>query len=432
VNYAAALRYLGRHINLEAKAGRWEGLSLARISQAMAAMADPQLAYPVVHVTGTNGKGSTVLMITELLKAHGLQVGTYMSPHVERINERIRIDGVPIDDDAFGQAIGEIASLELMLDDPLSHFEILTAAALNWFALAAVDVAVVEVGLLGRWDATNVVDAQVAVVTNVGRDHTDGTGDWRRAIAHEKAGIVKAGSTLVLGQVAPELREVFVAEHPAAVVERGRDFECTSNRLALGGRVIDVRTTHATYDDVFVALHGAHQGDNAAMAIAAAEAFFDSGIPGDIVNEALASVEVPGRFEVMRRHPLVVIDAAHNPDGARVALRTLDEGFGEGRSRFLVVGLLQGRDPAEMLDALGAARAELVIACAPDWPRAISADELGDVARAKGLPVEVVHDVEDAVHRALALATDDDLILVTGSFYVIGPARAALAAMVEP
>jgi dihydrofolate synthase/folylpolyglutamate synthase len=431
VKYGAALRYLDRHINLEAKAGRWEGLSLARIGQAMAAMGDPQTAYPVVHVTGTNGKGSTVLMITELLKAHGLRVGTYTSPHVERNNERIRIDGEPVDDEAFGEAIGEVAALELMLDEPLSHFEILTAAALNWFALAPVDVAVVEVGLLGRWDATNVVDAEVAVVTNVGRDHTDGGGNWRRAIAEEKAGIVKPGSTLVLGETSPAIREVFLATNPAAHVERGRDFDCTANDLAVGGRVVDIRTSRANYEQVFVALHGAHQGDNAAIAVAAVEAFFDAPIPDDIVAEAFAGVEVPGRFEVMRRSPLVVIDAAHNPDGARVAARSLDEGFGEGRNRILVVGLLQGRDPSEMFDALGAANAELVVVCAPDWPRAIPAEELGAIAGAKGLPVEVIPDVEHAIQRAVALATDDDVVLVTGSFYVIGPARRVLLAMGE-
>jgi dihydrofolate synthase/folylpolyglutamate synthase len=426
VRYDAALRYLDRHINLEAKAGRWEGLSLAHIRAAMSAMGEPQSAYPVVHVTGTNGKGSTVLMITELLKAYGLRVGTYLSPHVERINERIRIDGEPIGDDDFGAAIGEVAALEPLLDEPLSYFEVLTAAALNWFAHAPVDVAVVEVGLLGRWDATNVVDAKVAVVTNIGRDHTDGVGDWRRAIAQEKAGIIKPDSTLVLGPVGDDLRDVFLDEGPAATVEHGRDFEATANKLAVGGRLVDVRTPRHTYEDVFVALHGAHQGDNAAMALAAVEAFFDAPVPDDIVSEAFAAVKVPGRFEVMQRNPLVVIDAAHNPAGARVAIRSLDEGFGEGRTRLLVVGLLQGRDPGEMFDALGASRAEVVVVCAPDWPRAIPADELGAVGLAKGLPIEVVPDVEDAIHRALVLATEDDVILVTGSFYVIGTARRAL------
>jgi dihydrofolate synthase/folylpolyglutamate synthase len=431
VRYDAALRFLDAHINLEAKAGRWEGLSLERIRALMAAMGDPQTAYPVVHVTGTNGKGSTVLMITQLLRARGLRVGTYMSPHVERINERIRLDGLPVDDEVFGEAIGEVAALQPMVSEPLSHFEVLTAAALNCFATWPVDVAVVEVGLLGRWDATNVVDANVAVVTNVGRDHTDGAGEWRQAIAREKAGIVKPGSALVLGETATDLRQIFLAENPASVVERGRDFDCVDNRLAVGGRMLDLRAQHASYDEVFVPLHGSHQGDNAAIALAAAEAFFDSAIEPELVAEGFAAVELPGRFEVMRRNPLVIIDAAHNPDGARVAASTLDDGFGGSRNRILVIGMLEGRDPAEMFDALEAERAELVIVCAPDWPRAIAADALGDIARSKGISVEVVPDIEDALHRALMLATDDDVVFVTGSFYVIGAARRLLLAMGE-
>jgi dihydrofolate synthase/folylpolyglutamate synthase len=308
---------------------------------------------------------------------------------------------------------------------------VLTAAAFEWFANVAVDVAVVEVGLLGRWDATNVVDAQVAVVTNVGRDHTDGTGAWRQRIAEEKAGIIKPGSTLVLGETAPDLREIFLRENPARVVERDREFACTANRLAVGGRVVDLRAPHRSYDDVFVRLHGAHQGDNAALAVAAVESFFDAPLDDEVVTEALASVQVPGRFEIMRRAPVVVIDAAHNPDGARVAARTLDEGFGEARARLLVVGALQGRDVGDMLDALDATRAEMIIACAPDWPRAVPAAEVGEVARAKGLPVEVVPDVADAVHRALALATEEDVVLVTGSFYVVGAARRLLRARAD-
>jgi dihydrofolate synthase / folylpolyglutamate synthase len=196
--------------------------------------------------------------------------------------------------------------------------------------------------------------------------------------------------------------------------------------VALGGRLVDLQEPHRSYDDVFVRLHGAHQGDNAAVAVAATESFFDAPLGDEIVAGALAAVDVPGRFEIMQRSPLVIIDAAHNPDGARVAAHTLDEGFGDGRTRILVVGMLVGRDIGEMLDALDAARAEVVIVCAPDWPRAVPAAELGAVARAKGLPVEVVPDVGDAVHRALALATENDVVLVTGSSYVIGEARRLL------
>jgi dihydrofolate synthase / folylpolyglutamate synthase len=193
VNLTAALRYLDKHTNLEATAGRAEGLSLDRMRQLVSVLGDPQHACPVIHITGTNGKGSVARMVTELLVASGLTVGTYASPHLEVINERISRNGEPIDDDDLGRAIGLVASVEEVADITPSYFEILTAAAFSWFAEVAVDVAVVEVGMLGRWDATNVADAAVAVLTNIGHDHTDGKGDWRRAIAEEKVGIVKPG-----------------------------------------------------------------------------------------------------------------------------------------------------------------------------------------------------------------------------------------------
>lgn len=426
MSYERALRHLDRHVNFEAKAGRWEGLSLDRIRSLTNVMGDPHLAYPVIHVTGTNGKGSTTLMITELLKARGLHVGTYTSPHLERVNERIRLDGEPLNDDAFGHAVNQVAGVESLVDGTLSYFEVLTAAAFDCFAEHAVDVAVVEVGLLGRWDATNVVDAEVAVVTNVGRDHTDGLGDWRRAIGEEKAGIIKPNSTLVLGETSRELRDVFLAEQSAGVFERGVHFDVMANRVAVGGRAAELQGPYGRYDDVFIALHGAHQADNAVLALAATEAFFASALEDDVVREAFAAVKVPGRFEILHRHPLVVLDAAHNPDGARVATETLDEDFGVGRRRLLVFGLLGGRDIGDMLDALGADRADVVIVCEPDWPRRIPAEEIAAVAAERGIVVEIVRPIEDAVQRAIALADPDDVVLVTGSNYVIGPARQAL------
>lgn len=426
MKYDRALRHLDAHINLEAKAGRIEGLSLDRIGSMVSMMGDPHLAYPVIHVTGTNGKGSTTMLITELLRAHGLVVGTYTSPHLERINERIRIDGVPISDDEFAAAVTTVAGLESLVDGAMSYFELVTAAAFGHFSDVAVDVAVIEVGLLGRWDATNVVDAAVAVVTNVGRDHTDGVGDWRQAVATEKAGIIKENSLLVLGETAADLVPIFTAEPSLGSIQRDLDFEVLENRIAVGGRGLDIRTPHRTYNDVFVALHGTHQGDNAAIALAAAEAFFGGPIEEELVAEAFAAVKVPGRFEVAGRHPLVLLDAAHNPDGARAAIETLGD-FGAERPRYLVLGLLQGRDIGEMLDALEADDAELLLVCEPDWPRRILAADIAKVAQARQIPVEVVPSIEEAVERALSLAGDDDVVLVTGSNYVIGPARTLLA-----
>lgn len=427
MNFSDALRYLDQHINLEAVAGRIEGLSLDRIRSLLAIMGDPQRNYPSVHVTGTNGKGSTTFMISALLHAKGLSVGTYTSPHVETINERIRWNLEPIDDQAFADAIGDLAAFETMLDDRRpSYFDLVTSAAFQYFADAVVDVAVVEVGVFGRYDATNVIDADVAVITNVGRDHTDGVGDWRRKIAYEKAGIIKPNSLVVLGETDPDLRGIFLDEANSGVVERDIDFAVLDNRLAIGGRVIDVRTPKRNYRDVFVSLNGAHQGENAALAIVAAEAFFDAPIEDDVLAEALSTVTVPGRFEIMQRNPLVVIDAAHNPDGARVATHTLREGFGDGRTLILVIGLLKGREISAMLDELDARSAEFVICCTADSPRAFTADEIAAVARVKGIDAETVPGIDDALDRAFAVADDDAIIFVVGTVYVVGHARSIL------
>ena len=426
MNLATALRYLDQHTNLEATAGRAEGLSLERMERLVHVLGDPQRAYPVIHITGTNGKGSVGRMVTELLAAAGLSVGTYSSPHLEVINERIARNGEPISDDELGLAIGTVAAVEEVAGVTPSYFEILTAAAFVWFADVAVDVAVIEVGMLGTYDATNVADGVVAVLTNVGQDHTDGQGAWRQAIAGEKVGIVKEGSTFVCGERDPELRDLLSATPAARTWWRGMDFDCDQHVLALGGRSLSLRTPSGEIDDVHLPLHGEHQADNAAIALAAVEAFFDRRLDDDVVREGFANVTVPGRFEVVHREPTVALDAAHNLSGAEACAATLLEEFTLHGTLIMVVGFLAGRDPAEMLDALGARDAGFVIACTPDSPRAIPAPEVAAAATGLGIVAESVSSVEEALARALGLAGHDDFILVTGSLYVVGPARTYL------
>ncbi len=419
---------MGQHINLEtstAIAGQVDGLKLDNMRELCHVLGDPQHDQPAIHVTGTNGKGSVARMVTALLGAHDLPVGTYLSPHLERINERISRNGEPIDDDALGRVLSDLAGLEQLLEHRPSYFELLTAAAFRWFSEEAVAAAVVEVGLLGRWDATNVLDGRVAVLTNVGHDHTDGGEGWRRRIAEEKAGIVKPGATFVLGETDPELRGVFDAVPAAETWRRDVDFGCVANRLAVGGRVLDLRTPGADYDDVFLALHGPHQGDNAAVALAATEAFLGRPLDADLVAEAFASVRNPGRFEVVSREPLLVLDGAHNPDGAVAAAATLDEGFAVAGERRLVLGMLAGRDPVELLQVLGVAEAAQVVCCTPDSPRALPAADLAAVVAEHGGRAQVVPDVGDALRTALDAADADDVVLVTGSLYTVGAARAA-------
>jgi len=431
MDLADAMAYLADHINLEtdpsaAAAER----RLDRIRSLVDLAGNPQSAYPVIHLTGTNGKGSTARILTALLVERGLSVGTYTSPHLQRVNERLSWNGAPISDDHLVEVVEAIAGLESVLDGRPTHFELLTAAALRWFADIAVDVAVVEVGLGGRWDATNVVDADVAVVTNVSLDHVETIGPTRSDIATEKAGIVKAGTTLVLGETDPGLASIFHAASGSAaaeaVWERDVEYGCSANRLAHGGRVLDLWTPAASYSDVVLPVHGAFQGDNAACAVAAAEAFFGSPLDAEVVTDALAGVRLPGRLEVVARSPLCVLDGAHNPAGARAAAAALGETFAGIRGRILVVGLLGGRDPLEMLVALEAAKCRLVLACPPPSPRALAPHVVAAAAAGLGVDTEVADSVPEAVALALSLAAADEMVIVTGSLYAVGAARAAL------
>lgn len=423
MHYPDALAWLDQHRNREATAGRIDDLTLAPIEALLGVLGDPHLAYPTIHVTGTNGKGSVARMVTSLLRAHGLGVGTTTSPHLQRVNERICIDGEPISDEGFAQVIGEIAAVAPMAGAELSWFELTTAAALSWFATQAVDVAVVEVGLLGRYDATNVVRSPVAVVTNIGFDHTDGEGDWRAAIAWEKAGIVKDDSFLVLGETDPALRSIFTDAAGEHLWVLDEDLGVAAQRPAIGGQVLDLRTPAGEIDDVFLPAFGDHQGTNAALALAATEAFFGRPCDPDVAREGFAAVELPGCLEVVRRHPLVVLDSAHNPPGAAAASHAFTEDFAVDGRRFLVVGLLEGRDPTAVLQALSGGGIDGVIVCRAPSPRAADPEVVADAAGALGLAVEVVPEVERAVTRALAVAEDPDAILVAGSLTVVGAAR---------
>ena len=390
------------------------------------AMGDPHRCYRVVHVTGTNGKGSTVRVAARLLGEMGLKVGAYTSPHLVEPTERISVDSEPMDPEAFAASVGDVSRFADHLGMRATWFETVTAAAFQHFADVAVDVAVVEVGMLGRYDATNVVDSEVAVLTNVGLDHTDGVGDWRLDVAREKAGIVKGGSAVVCGETDPEVREVFRAEAHGPVLERGRDFGTSNARLAVGGWLADFRTPHGCHPETFLALHGRHQLDNAALAVAAVEAFFGSALPDDVVSGALAGVRVPGRFEIVGREPLIVLDGAHNPDGARAAAATLNEDFSPAGRHLIVAGMQSGRDVVGVLDALGAGRADLVVACTAPTARGIPATEVAAAAKTLGVAVEAVDRVDQALDVALDRADPADVITVAGSFTVVGAAKVAL------
>jgi len=422
-SHAQALAALDSHLNLESSLTVAAPPTLERVADLVGLMGDPQRSYPVIHLTGTNGKGSTARMITALLVARGLSVGTYTSPDLQGVNERLTWNEEPISDEALTEVVEGVIRLEALMDAAPTRFEILTAAAYRWFADVAADVAVVEVGLGGRWDATNVADAEVAVVTNVSLDHAETLGPTLADIAWEKSGIVKPTSRLVLGENDATLAPIFRHAGAAAVLERGVEFGCEENQPAHGGRLVDLRTPASSYEEVFLPLHGSHQGDNAAVALAAAETFFGDPLSPSVVEEAFGGVRVPGRMEVVSRHPLVILDGAHNPAGAEAAAATLASEFSATDARVVVIGLLRGRDPLEMLRSLGGAQTRAVVACSPPSPRALPAAELADAARGLGLHAVTAASVEEAVDRGMGLARDDDLVFVTGSLYVVGAAR---------
>ena len=423
MQYAEALRYLDERSNYE-RTGRVDSPSTHNIDQLMDAIANPQHAYRSIHITGTNGKGSTAQITTKLLMAHGLRVGTYSSPHLDRINDRICIDGEPISDEEFGLQIGAISDLEVIAGVRPSFFEIMTAAMFRWFADEAVDVAVIEVGMLGRWDATNVINSDVAVITNIALDHTEYAGPTVEHIATEKAGIIKPSSIVVLGETDEILREIFLKPNARARILRGDDFDCEDNRLAVGGRLISVRTPRTTYEDILVPLHGQHQGENASLAICAVEAFFDAIIDRQILDAALENVVMPGRFEVLAHQPLVIVDGAHNPAGAKVCAEVFFEDFNMQGRKILVTGALRSRDPDELLTTFRANEFDVVITCTPPSPRGLPAQEMAEVARRIGCAEVIIADsVESACDLALKIAQSQDAVLVAGSLYIVSSAR---------
>src|SRR4051812_39313107 len=318
------------------------GPSLDRIRAVMELAGDPQRSYPSIHLTGTNGKTSTSRMIDSILRETGLSTGRFTSPHLHDIRERITLSGKPIPREKFIAAY-EVAPLVELVDARslesggrrMNFFEVLVALAYAAFADAPVDVAIIEVGLGGSWDATNVIDAQVAVVTPVDLDHTHLLGDDVVSIAQEKSGIIKADSVTVSGvqdeDVARVLLDRVEEVGGARIVFEGNDFGVLAREVALGGQQVSLRGLAGGDADLFLPLHGAHQASNLATAVAAVESFLGGGeqrIEPDVLTAAVAAMTSPGRLEVVRRSPTVLVDAAHNPHGARSLVAALEESFG--------------------------------------------------------------------------------------------------------
>jgi dihydrofolate synthase / folylpolyglutamate synthase len=405
--------------------------STRRIEAICAALNDPQHAVPTIHIAGTNGKTSTARILTSILSAAGLSVGTYTSPHLQSVRERIALNGEPISEDAFGDVFDHLLpyllTVEEDLGEKLTYFEILTAMYLLW-AAEAVDASVVEVGLGGKWDATNVVSSSVAVVTNVGLDHTELLGEDRVTIAREKAGIIKPGTEVVTGERRPDVLSVITegADRSKArsVAAIDKDFRLKDNRIALGGRLIDIESGRASYEELFLPLHGRHQGHNAAVAVEAALRF----VPGktldrEVVALGLGGTFVPGRLEVIRSDdgPPVVLDVAHNPEGTSAFVGSLMETFAFERVT-VVAGILRDKDHAGMLSELARLPCSLIVT-QPKNARSVPVEELRAEAGELGLACDIVEDVGDALQKARAMTSAEELVCVTGSHYTVGEAR---------
>jgi dihydrofolate synthase / folylpolyglutamate synthase len=414
---------------------------LVRMALLLDLLGSPQLAYPSIHLTGTNGKTSTARMIDALLQAAGLRPGRYTSPHLQSVTERITLDGIPIGEERFAEVFDEIEPLVQLVDerseDRMTFFEVLTAMAFSAFADAPVDVAVLEVGLGGRWDATNVVHAQTCVVLPVGMDHAALLGPTLADVAAEKAGIVHLGSTVVLGQQPPEAAAVLLkhcVEVGATVAREGLEFGVVERHTAVGGQLLDLQGLAGRYDDVFLPLHGPHQAANAAAALAAVEAFLGGGqgpLDPELVREGFARVDSPGRLEVARTSPTVLLDAAHNPAGMEATVAALTDAFAF-TSLVAVVACLTDKDVEGMLAALEPAVTAVVVTQNAS-PRRMPVDDLYALAiEVFGEDRVLAEDaLDDALDTAIARAEGEVAyagagVLVTGSIVTVGEARTLL------
>ncbi|GHE47725.1 dihydrofolate synthase [Streptosporangium violaceochromogenes] len=419
--------------------------TLDRIAALMDVLGSPQRSYPVVHVAGTNGKSSTTRMIEAILRERNLRVGRFTSPHLVSMRERICVDGVPLSEERFAEVYEDIEPYLAMVDAQgrrLSFFETLTAMAFSAFADAPVDVAVVETGMGGSFDATNVADGVVAVITPISLDHVDYLGPDVATIAGEKAGIIKPGATAVLAQQELPAAEVLIrraAEMDALVAREGLEFGVLGRELAVGGQLLHLKGLKGTYEEILLPLYGAHQAGNAVCALAAAEALTagDDPLDSDLVRQAFLQVRSPGRLEVVRRGPTVLVDAAHNPGGIQATLEAVHESF-DFPTLIAVVAVFEDKDVRTILDLMEPMTDQLVVT-RNSSPRSMEPGELAALAEEIFGPdrVHLADRLDEAIDLGIGLADaagefDGAGLLITGSVVTAGDARLLLKAEEAP
>lgn len=428
MNYQEALDYLA---NL-AKFGF--NFGLGRIQELLKRLDNPHLGLKVIHIGGTNGKGSTTAMLSAILQEGGYRVGAFTSPHLKSYTERYRINGAEISGEQVAVLIDELRPhLEAMVAEGFEHpteFEVGTALAFLYFNREKVDFLVVEVGLGGAIDSTNVVKPLLSIITNVSMDHMDYLGHTIEEITRVKAGIIKPGAPVVTaaGGEALGVIESVCLDKKSPLYVVGRELSWQPAARDLSGQEFSLRGRRDYYEKLFIPLLGRHQLVNAATAVAAAEVLMDLGVSlnGDVVRLGLARTRWPGRMEIVSQKPLVIIDGAHNYDGARCLRQALEEYF-PGRSIILVIGMLGDKERARVAAELASA-ARAVVVTRPDNPRASNWRELAGEVRSYASEVYLLEDTGEAVRKALALAGPEEVILITGSLYMVGGAREVLLA----
>lgn len=410
---------------------------LDRIELLADALGSPQLSYPTIHIGGTNGKTSTTRMIDSLLFSMGMRTGRFTSPHLEDFRERICINGTPISKEALEFTYNDIKAyfdfVDTKSDQPLSYFEVVTALAFAAFAEHPIDVGIFEVGMGGEWDATNVVQPDVAVITPIGLDHQEYLGSDILQIAQTKSGILKESVFAVFAEQEPEVAKLLLrkaAEKSLNVARAGLDFEVQKRQIAVGGQLLTIRGTKDVYPDLFLPLHGKHQAQNAALALVAVEAFFgDKELDPQAVREGFAHATSPGRLEVIKHDPTIILDAAHNTHGARALANSLQEEFNFDQT-IGVVGVFKDKDGAGILIELEPVL-DSVIITQSNSERALPAEELAAIAR-KIFGVDRVYlepDLAKAIEKATKtnpLSDDTIGVLITGSVTTVGQARSLI------
>ena len=403
---------------------------LARILKLATLLDDPQMSYPTIHVTGTNGKTTTARAITAIACEHGITTGLYTSPHLQRVTERFSVCGVDMTPEEFAAEYEHLLPFLLLVDgqsdEQVTYFEALTALAYLWFADRPVGLGVYEVGMGGTWDATNLVAGDVAVLCPVALDHPE-LGATIAEVAGEKAGIIKEGKVAVVREQVAEADAVIEARAAAVGAELKREFEAFEvdrHLMAVGGQSLRVRGLHAVYDDLFVPLFGEHAARNVAAAIASVEALLGQALDIGAVRAALVDLTSPGRLEVVGRSPLVILDGAHNPAGAEALAMAMREFFTWDRLH-LVVAVSANKDLDGIVRPL-AALAEVAYAARNASERTGEAEQLAERFRQNDTPVEVFDGVREALAAALATAGPGDCVLVTGSLYTVADARRTL------